>query len=78
MTYIDIIGATGVLILLLAYFLNGRNMLLKENIIYILMNIIGAGLACIASVLLRYWPFIILEACWTLVSLFSLVKIIGK
>jgi hypothetical protein len=72
MTYIDIIGATGVFILLLAYFLNGKNILPKEHLYYILMNIIGAGLACIASVLLHYWPFIILEACWTVVSIYSL------
>jgi hypothetical protein len=78
MTYTDIIGATGVFILLLAYFLNGKNILPKEHLYYILMNIIGAGLACIASILLHYWPFIILEACWMVVSFYSLLLYLKK
>jgi hypothetical protein len=36
------------------------------------MNVIGAGTACVASVMLRYLPFIILEGCWTLVSAIGL------
>jgi len=37
------------------------------------MNILGAGTACFASILLKYLPFIILEGCWTLVSLIGLL-----
>jgi hypothetical protein len=40
------------------------------------MNILGAGLACYASVLLKYLPFILLEGCWTLVSMIGLFKIV--
>lgn len=68
MTQTDWIGFIGVTILLIAYFLNLRNILKKESIVYLLMNFIGAGLACLASTLLNYLPFIILEACWTIVS----------
>ncbi|NHN24599.1 hypothetical protein FIA58_002825 [Flavobacterium jejuense] len=68
MTQTDWIGFIGVTILLIAYFLNLRNILKKESVTYLLLNFIGAGLACLASVLLNYLPFIILEASWTLVS----------
>lgn len=68
MTQTDWIGFIGVSILLLAYLLNLRNLLKKESLIYLLLNFIGAGLACLASVLLNYLPFIILEACWTFIS----------
>ena len=34
--------------------------------LYILLNIIGSGLSCYASVLIRYWPFVVLEGCWVL------------
>jgi len=46
----------------------------QQTLIYILMNVIGGGLACFASYLIHYIPFIILEAVWTLVSLIALFK----
>ena len=74
MTQTDWIGFIGVTILLIAYFLNLRNLLKKESLTYLLLNFIGAGLACYASLLLHYIPFIILEGCWTMVSLFGLYQ----
>ena len=70
----DIIGSVGVSVLLLAFVLNLLNKISRENIIYILMNCIGGALACFASYLIQYIPFIILEAVWTLVSLAALLK----
>ena len=71
----DITGSIGVFILLLAFALNLFNKISKENLLYILMNIIGGGLACVASYLINYVPFIILEAVWTLVSIGALVRL---
>jgi hypothetical protein len=70
----DWIGFTGVAILLIAFFLNLANKLHKDSFIYIVLNIIGAGIACIASVLINYLPFVILEGCWTIVSIGALVN----
>lgn len=70
----DIIGSVGVFILLLAFVLNLLNKISRESLAYILMNIIGAGLACYASYLINYVPFIILEGVWTLVSLAALMR----
>jgi len=70
----DYIGFIGVFILLVAFLLNLSGKILKDGLPYILMNIIGAGLACIASWLIHYIPFVILEASWTLVSLFALLQ----
>lgn len=78
MTTTDLVGSIGVAILLIAFFLNLTGKLSRDSVSYILMNVIGAGMACVASVLLKYVPFIILEAAWTLVSLMSLVKYIMK
>ena len=72
MNITDWIGFVGVTILLVAFFLNLRNVIEKDNIAYILMNLVGAAIACAASILLKYIPFIILEGCWTLVSLYGL------
>jgi hypothetical protein len=68
MTITDWTGAIGVMLLLVAFFLNLTGKIGKESFAYLFMNVLGAGIACLASVLLRYWPFIILEGCWTLVS----------
>jgi hypothetical protein len=74
----DWTGFTGVTILLLAFLLNLSGKISKDGLLYILLNIIGAGLACLASCLIHYLPFIILEAAWTLVSLMALVKFLIK
>ena len=70
----DWIGATGVTILLLAYFLQLINKISQHNLVYIIMNMLGAGIACYASVRLHYWPFIILEGAWTFVSFIAFIR----
>jgi hypothetical protein len=74
----DWIGFIGVSILLAAYFLNLLNIIKTDSFRYLFLNILGAGIACFASILLNYLPFIILEGCWTLVSAFGLVKLFTK
>ncbi len=74
MTVIDWIGFIGVFQILLAYILNVIGILKKEDLFFILLNVIGASLACLASILMKFIPFIILEAVWVLVSLISLIK----
>lgn len=74
MTITDWIGSVGVTILLIAYFLNLTGKIASGSLTYIILNTVGAALSCLASVLLKYLPFIVLEATWTCVSLFSLIK----
>jgi len=74
MTYNDIIGSIGVWLILFAYFLNTIGAIKKDKRIFYVMNIIGAALACYASFLIDYWPFVILEGVWTLVSIYGLMK----
>lgn len=73
MTLIDWIGTIGVFQILLAFMLNILNVLGKDHLAFILLNLIGAGLACLASALMNFWPFIILEAVWALVSMYALI-----
>lgn len=74
MNITDWIGTIGVSILLVAYFLQLKNYIQKESISYLLLNFLGAGIAGIASVLLNYWPFIILEGIWTIVSIIGIIS----
>ncbi len=74
MDKIDWIGFIGVFQILLAYVLNAIGKIENKDLSFILLNLVGAGMACLASILMNYMPFIILEAVWALVSLISLVK----
>ena len=74
MTATDSLGFIGVTIVLIAYFLNVTNKIEKDSLVYLQMNFFGAGLACLASVLMKYLPFIILEGCWTIVSAFGILN----
>ena len=74
----DCIGFVGVAVLLVAFLLNLFKKLSTNCLAYILMNITGAGLACLASILIRYIPFIILEGAWTLVSVMAFVSYFKK
>jgi hypothetical protein len=78
MTITDWIGFIGVSILLTAYFLNLTNKIQKDGITYLFLNLLGAGIACVASLLLHYLPFIILEGAWTLVSAYGLYQFYSK
>lgn len=70
----DTIGAFGVFLILLAYFLNLFNRIDTEHWAYILLNLIGASLAFWSSCLIHSKPFIVLEATWAIVSLIALIK----
>ena len=70
----EIFGSVGVTFLLIAFLMNLLKKWTQDSLPYIIMNTIGAGLACASSVLIHFFPFIILEGTWMLVSLFALVK----
>lgn len=74
MTYNDLIGTIGVGLILIAYFLATEKLMKADGKSYYVLNVIGSGLACYASLLINYWPFVILEGTWLLVSVYGLMK----
>lgn len=74
MNLTDWIGSLGVFLILLAYVLNIFGKISNTSISFLLLNLFGAALAGLASVLLKYVPFIILESAWVLVSIFAIIK----
>jgi len=74
----DVIGIAGVSLLLVAFFLNLFGIIEKEAKIYIVLNFVGAAIACYASVLIHFMPFVVLEGTWSLVALIALVRPIFK
>jgi hypothetical protein len=78
MQYNDVIGTIGVGLVLLAYLFNIFSLIPKEGRLFFVLNITGAALACYASVLINYVPFIILEGVWCVVSITGLIKLLLK
>jgi hypothetical protein len=74
MKFSEVMGSLGVAILLIAFLLNLLKIIKTESLIYSLLNLIGAGIACYASYLISYFPFVILEGSWALVSLVAVLR----
>lgn len=70
-----IVGSTGVLLLLLAFLLNLFKILMQDTKTYAIMNVVGAGLSCYASILIDYMPFVVLEGTWALVAFIGLIRL---
>jgi hypothetical protein len=63
-----VIGAAGVALLLGAFLLNLLKLQRVDSYPYMLLNFVGAGLACWSSVLIRFMPFVVLEGVWAAVA----------
>jgi hypothetical protein len=75
MTYNEWIGTIGVGLVLLAYFLNTMNWIHENGKFFFVLNVIGGVLSCYAAVLINFVPFIVLEAIWTMVSIWGLFSL---
>lgn len=74
----DIIGTIGVSLILIAYFLNIFSLIKKDGILFFVLNILGGAIACFSSYLIRFWPFVVLEGTWSIISIVALVNSIKK
>lgn len=64
----DAVGSLGVAMLLLAFGLNTTGRLRADATAYLALNFIGAAMACVASILIGFLPFVILEGAWAAVA----------
>jgi len=74
MTYNDLMGTIGVGLVLFAYFLNTMKYIPVNGKLFYVLNGIGGALSCYAALLINFWPFVILEAVWTIVSIYGLMR----
>ena len=73
-----VIGSVGVFLLLLAFVLNLIRVLSERSPIYLLMNIVGSGLAAWYAWASNSIPFVILEAVWGLAAMIRLLALAKK
>jgi hypothetical protein len=72
MTDIDLVGSIGVVLMLFAFFLNISDRMSNDHPVYIFCNFLGSAMACYASVVIEYYPFVVLEGTWCIVSSWAL------
>lgn len=70
----DWLATLGVTLLLLAFALNVAKKLNSASKFYLLLNVLGAGLAGVSSYMIGFWPFVVLETVWVIASLIPLLK----
>jgi hypothetical protein len=69
-----LIGSLGVALLPLAFLLNVFRLLRVEGYPYIVLNLVGASLACYSSYLIDFMPFVVLEGTWAVVAGVAFVR----
>ena len=74
MSISDSLGTAGVSLLLVGFFLNLFKKMQVESLGYILLNIAGAALCGVSAYLISFYPFVVLEGVWVLVSMYALLK----
>lgn len=74
----DLIATVGVSILLIAFFLQSLKVIKAESYTYGLLNLFGAAIAGYSSWLISFMPFVILEAVWSIVAIYGLIKLHNK
>lgn len=70
----ELVGTLGVTLLLIAFAMNLANKLAATSTTYLVLNVVGALLACVSSYMIQFWPFVVLEGVWTISSLVMLLK----
>ena len=68
------IGTIGVALLLVAFLLNLLKLQRADGYPYMVLNLVGAALACWSSLMIRFMPFVVLEGAWSLAALALLAR----
>jgi hypothetical protein len=74
MSVSDSLGTVGVSLLLVAFLLILFKKIQVDSMGYILLNMVGAALCGVSAYLISFYPFVVLEGVWVLVSLYALFK----
>jgi hypothetical protein len=78
MSVSDSLGTAGVSLLLLAFLLILSKKIQVESVSYTLLHMVGAALCGVSAYLISFYPFVVLEGVWVVVSLYALFKIVPR
>jgi hypothetical protein len=74
MNWYDIVGTLGVAIIILTYVLLQLERIRSTQLIYSLLNAIGASLILVSLYFDYNFPSVVVESFWLLISLFGIGK----
>lgn len=73
---IHVLGAIGTILVLAAYFLVSSRRISSESRAFQLLNLIGAVMLALYSVVLAAWSSVALNAIWSVIALVALWRIV--
>ena len=71
---LEVIGISGLLLILTAYFLNYQKLIKRDSRTYDFMNFFGGFFLLLYSLHLKGLAFILLQTIWTLIALYHIIK----
>ena len=78
MQWFDFIGSIGVAVIILTYILLQTEKIRSEQIIYSILNGLGAGLIAFSLLYSFNLAAFVVEVLWVLISLYGIVKYLWK
>ncbi len=69
----EIVAFLGMILILVAFFLETRNVIESKAPLYLSLMAIGSGLLAIRAYLIEEWAFFILEVAWFLTAVVGLL-----
>lgn len=74
----EIVAYLGMILILVAFFLETRNVIESKAPLYLILMAVGSGLLAIRAYLINEWAFFILEIAWFLTAFIGLLYIYRK
>lgn len=71
---IQLVSLSGALLVLCAFAAQQAGRWRAQDLRYLICNLVGASMLTIVAALERQWGFLLLEAVWTLASLYGLLR----
>ncbi len=78
MTWIDLAGWLGAVLILLAYFLNVKGVVVATSALFLWLNLLGAVLIALNTYSLHAYAATALNVVWGVVAVYGLVGLIAK
>ena len=78
MQWFDFVGSIGVAVIILTYILLQTGKIRSEQIIYSILNGLGAGLIAFSLLYSFNFAAFVVEVLWVLISLYGIVKYFWK
>ena len=71
---LQIVQIVGAILVLTAFVAAQLRLVHQESLVYLLLNVVGAGILAVLAFQEQQWGFLLLEGVWTLVSLRGVIK----